>query len=244
MPSRRTAQPRRLLSHPPAAVAGSCDTVSATVLFVDLRGYTALSERLPAQQLVPLLQDFFRVLLCACTSHGGRIYHIAGDGLMAGFGVGSPHHSGTSAALAAAEEMLDQFAPIAVRWHASLSMTSGIGIGIHTGRVALFTISERTERDASTLIGDTVNVAARLCERARAGEVLFSDTVADVLGSDWLVAVAGAGVPRRFVRLPGVLLRGRTAPLDIWCMPSPRRQEFRGTEQEERRANPSPSRSA
>jgi class 3 adenylate cyclase len=106
------------------------------------------------------------------------------------------------------------------------------------------TLSERTERDASTLIGDTVNVAARLCERARAGEVLFSDTVAEVLGNDWLVAVSGAGVPQRFLRLPRVQLRGRTAPLDIWCMPAPRRLEFRGTDPEGNRTNPSSSRSA
>jgi len=219
-------------------VTSSCEPVTATVLFVDLRGYTTLSERLPAEQIVPLLQEFFRVLLCACASHGGRIYHIAGDGLMAGFGVGHPHHGGTSAALAAAREMLDQFAPIALRWHASLSMASGIGIGIHTGRVALLTIGERTERDAATLIGDTVNIAARLCERARAGEVLFSDTVAEVMGNDWLAGDSGADELPRFMRLPRVRLRGRTAPLDIWCMPSARRQEFRGETQADMRTNP------
>jgi class 3 adenylate cyclase len=238
MPSRRPALSRRSPPHPPVSVGGGCETVSATVLFVDLRGYTTLSERLPAQQLVPLLQEFFRVLLRACASHGGRIYHMAGDGLMAGFGVGLPHHGGTSAALAAARDMLDQFAPIALRWHASLSMASGIGIGIHTGRVALLNLGEQIERDAATLIGDTVNIAARLCERARAGEVLFSDTVAEVMGSDWLIGVAGSDALPRFMRLPRVRLRGRTAPLDIWCMPSPRRQEFRVGDPEDMRANP------
>jgi class 3 adenylate cyclase len=226
MPS-RTRQPVRAIPYALSTVRGTCATASATVLFVDLRGYTALSERLPAEQIVPLLQEFFRVLVRACDSHGGRIYHIAGDGLMAGFGVGAPPLGGTSAALAAAREMLDKFAPIARQWHASLAMASGIGIGIHAGTVAFLTIGGRPAREAPTLIGDTVNIAARLCERARAGEVLFSDTVANVLNDNGLAAVAGVDPVPRVLRLANVQLRGRMAPLDIWCMPSSQRQDFR-----------------
>jgi class 3 adenylate cyclase len=69
---------------------------------------------------------------------------------------------------------------------------------------------------ATTLVGDTVNVAARLCSRARAGEVLFSCTVAAALDGK----TAAEGSPP-FLQLPQFELRGRRRPIDIWCVPAP-----------------------
>jgi class 3 adenylate cyclase len=70
-----------------------------------------------------------------------------------------------------------------------------------------------------TLVGDTVNVAARLCSRARAGEVLLSCTVAAALGLTQGGRDLYAG-PIPVLQLPQFALRGRSAPLDIWCVPS------------------------
>ena len=64
-------------------------TTRGTVLFADLRGYTALAERLAPARIVPLLDEFFGVLAAATALHGGQVFHMAGDGMMAGFGVGS-----------------------------------------------------------------------------------------------------------------------------------------------------------
>src|SRR5271169_1722189 len=61
-------------------------TVLATVLFADLRGYTGIAERLPAASVVPLLDEFFRTLALATENYGGTVFHMAGDGMMAGFG--------------------------------------------------------------------------------------------------------------------------------------------------------------
>jgi class 3 adenylate cyclase len=74
----------------------------------------------------------------------------------------------------------------------------------------------------TTLVGDTVNVAARLCGRARAGEVLLSCTVAAALDAKTTRGDANAG-PIAFLHLPQFELRGRSAPLDIWCVPAPAR---------------------
>src|SRR5258706_16191332 len=60
-------------------------TARVTVLFADLRGYTALAERLAPARIVPLLEEFFHVLAKAATSHGGKVFHMAGGGMMAGF---------------------------------------------------------------------------------------------------------------------------------------------------------------
>ena len=88
-------------------------TASVTVLFADLRGYTGMVERLPAAQVVPLLDEFVRVLGGAATKFGGEVYHVAGDGIMAGFGVNSESNGGASQALSAGHAMLEGFAQVA-----------------------------------------------------------------------------------------------------------------------------------
>jgi len=196
-------------------------TISATVLFVDLRGYTALAERLPPAAVANLLDEFFAVLAGATERHGGRVFSMLGDGMMAGFGLRSSDDASAHDALAAAQAMLKGFAPIVARWRRDLSIESGIGIGLHRGDVALCQHGPPGQR-AHTLVGDTVNVAARLCARARAGEVLFSSAVAGALDS--LPQVAGqAPGPRHYLHLPQYALRGRSCPLDIWCMPAQQR---------------------
>lgn len=61
--------------------------VSGTVLFADMRGFTAVAERLSPSEVVPLLNEYFAMLSAATAEHGGTVFHIAGDGLMAGFGL-------------------------------------------------------------------------------------------------------------------------------------------------------------
>jgi adenylate cyclase len=197
-------------------------TAMATVLFADLRGYTGMAERLPAARVVPLLEEFFRVLASATETYGGTVFHMAGDGMMAGFGLTGQSGNGAADALAAGHAMLQGFAPMAARWRSELSIEAGIGVGLHLGEVAVGVLGP-PRHEATTLVGDTVNVAARLCSRARAGEVLFSCTVATALNSKSPAAGATAGAPvgsMPFLQLPQFELRGRRVPIDIWCVPA------------------------
>ncbi|HEX3912592.1 MAG TPA: adenylate/guanylate cyclase domain-containing protein [Steroidobacteraceae bacterium] len=195
-------------------------TACVTVLFADLRGYTGMVERLPAARVVPLLDEFFRVLGGVANRFGGEVYHMAGDGIMAGFGVNAEGGDGAGEALAAGHAMLQAFAPVAQRWRHDLAIEAGIGIGLHLGEVA-FGMLGPPKRKTMTLVGDTVNVAARLCGRARAGEVLFSCTVAAALQ----ISAEGnpGGAATSFLQLPQFELRGRRGPIDIWCVPAPER---------------------
>jgi adenylate cyclase len=196
------------------------ETTRATVLFADMRGYTGLAERLPPARLVPLLDEFFGVLARATATYGGEVFHMAGDGMMAGFGVRDPHQHGAREALAASRLMLQRFSAVAARWHRELSIVTGIGVGLHLGEVALGFLGP-PGKQAMTLVGDTANVAARLCSRARNGEALFSRAVAEALGSG-----SGLGTKRGtapFLLLPQFEMRGRTGLLDIWCVPAPER---------------------
>jgi adenylate cyclase len=197
-------------------------TAEVTVLFADLRGYTGLAESLPAARVMPLLDEFFHLLATATQEFGGKVFHMAGDGMMAGFGLEGldGDRVGARAALACGHAMLDGFSGIAARWQRELAIEVGIGVGLHAGEVAVGTLGPPRHR-TTTLVGDTVNVAARLCSRARAGEVLFSCTVATALAASAASATADVAVP--FLQLPQFELRGRRGPIDIWCVPAPAR---------------------
>ena len=198
-------------------------TGQVTVLFADLRGYTGMVERLPAARVVPLLDEFFAALGDVTDRFGGKVYHMAGDGIMAGFGVSAERSDGAAEALAAGHAMLEGFAPLAERWRRDLSVDAGIGIGLHLGEVA-FGVLGPQKRKTTTLVGDTVNVAARLCSRARAGEVLFSCTVASALR----ISAESTGSSTSFLQLPQFELRGRRGPIDIWCVPAAERVALQG----------------
>lgn len=196
-----------------------------------------MAERLSAWQVLPLLDEFQRTLAAATERYGGAVFHLAGDGMMAGFGVNEESGNGARAALAAGHAMLRDFAPISARWRSELQIDAEIGVGLHSGEVAVGVIGPPRRR-TTTLVGDTVNVAARLCSRARAGEVLFSCTVAVALDGDAPVTGNGAGAQQDggatgpavsassaapFLQLPQFELRGRRSPIDIWCVPAPER---------------------
>jgi class 3 adenylate cyclase len=192
------------------------ETVHAAVLFADMRGYMGLAERLSPTRVVSMLNEFFTILARVTVKFGGEVFHMAGDGMMAGFGLRDPKGSGACAALAASHAMIQSFAPVAARWRDEFAVVTGIGIGVHSGEVALGFLGPPGKR-AVTMIGDTSNVAARLCSRARAGEVLFSCAVAAALRADAGRVEVGA---KAFLQLPQFELRGRSELLDIWCVPA------------------------
>jgi class 3 adenylate cyclase len=141
--------------------------------------------------------------------------------MMAGFGVSGQSGNGAADALAAGHAMLQGFVPMAARWRSELAVEAGIGVGLHLGEVAVGVLGP-PRHEATTLVGDTVNVAARLCSRARAGEVLFSCTVATALNSKSPSPGAAKG-SMPFLQLPQFELRGRRVPIDIWCVPAAER---------------------
>jgi adenylate cyclase len=192
------------------------ETTYATVLFADMRGYMSLAERLSPSKTVSLLEEFFAALNVAVDAHGGEVFHMAGDEMMAGFGVRGTAEHGARKALAAARAMLRLFLPIAERWRGEFSTVAGLGIGLHFGEVALAVFGPPQHR-TMTLVGDTANVAARLCSRARSGEVLFSSSVATLVAGG---ANFDAAERPPILLLSRFALRGRHGVLDIWCIPA------------------------
>jgi adenylate cyclase len=180
------------------------------VLFADLRGFTSMSEQLDPHEVVPLLNEYFSLLTDITFRHEGTVFHMAGDCLMLAFGVPLEQHDSAQRAVRAAREMLAGFAELSRVWKARYHIEAGLGIGINEGDVVAGNIGSSSYM-SYTIIGDTVNIAARLCQRARAGEMLFSSTLKRSLDAHGLDIGATA--------LPPLQLRGRTHPIDIYCVP-------------------------
>jgi adenylate cyclase len=182
----------------------------AVVLFADLRGFTSISEQLDPHEVVPLLNEYFSLLTEITFRHDGTVFHMAGDSLMLGFGVPLEQPDSAQRAVHAAQEMLESFAELARSWRERYQIDAGLGIGINEGDVVAGNIGSSAYM-SYTIIGDTVNIAARLCQRARAGEMLFSRAVKQSLDA--------RGYDIGATELPPMQLRGRSNPIDIFCVP-------------------------
>ena len=182
----------------------------AVVLFADLRGFTSITEQLDPQRVVPLLNEFFSLLTEITFKYDGTVFHMAGDCLMLGFGVPLEQADSAQRAVSAAREMLARFAELSRSWQERYQVEAGLGIGINEGDVVAGNVGSSAYMNY-TIIGDTVNVAARLCQRARAGEMLFSSALKRTLDAH--------GVDIGATPLPPLQLRGRSHPIDISCVP-------------------------
>jgi class 3 adenylate cyclase len=187
-------------------------------MFADMRGVTRISERLSPAQVVPLLNEYFELLTSIAVGHGGTVFNMAGDGLMVGFGVPNGEADAARRAFDTAREMLSRFGELAADWKKRLDVDTGLGIGINAGEVIAGNVGSHNFM-SYTIVGDTVNVASRLSQRARAGEALMSSAVHRSLGSE------GDHLPTR--PLPALQLRGRAAPVAIFCLPASRRLDVR-----------------
>jgi adenylate cyclase len=186
----------------------------AVIMFADLRGFTSISERLSPHEVVPLLNEYFSLLTEITFQHEGTVFHMAGDCLMVGFGVPFEQPDSPQRAVRAAREMLDRFAVLADSWRLRLNIETGLGIGINEGDVVAGNVGSAMFMNY-TIIGDAVNVASRLCQRARAGEMVLSSALKKSLDE--------RGHDIKAVELPPMTLRGRISPIDIYCVPRSKR---------------------
>ncbi len=143
----------------------------AVALFADMRGFTRMSETLTPLEVVDILNQFFSTLTEVAHRHGGTIFSMAGDCLLIGFGVPLPLPDIERSALAAARDIVLETAPLVQRWQQQYGVNVGVGIGINRGEVIAGNIGSASYI-SYTIIGDTVNVAARLTDLAHPGEVV------------------------------------------------------------------------
>ena len=179
---------------------------AVVALFADLRGFTRLSETVPVSSIVPMLNEFFTVLTEAVHEYEGTVFSMAGDSMLVGFNVPVPQSDAIERAVATARAMLQRFAPVAARWQAEHGLQVGIGVGIEAGEVVVGNVGAPSFM-SYTIIGDTVNVAARLMQTALANEILIGPQAS--LSLSQFLGRATALDRRK------VALKGKAAPVEV-----------------------------
>lgn len=156
-----------------------------SILFADIRGFTALSDLCSPDTVVMLLNEFFTELTEIIIKYNGIIDKYSGDNIMAIFGapVDDPGH--LECAVKAAIGMQQQFALLAANWSNLFQIEAGLGIGINCGDTIVGNIGS-FHKISYTAIGDTVNMAARFEQLAQTGQIVCGETVKEMLSQSFL----------------------------------------------------------
>jgi class 3 adenylate cyclase len=176
--------------------------IEVTALFLDIRDFTWLADHSTAQEIVQYLGEFFDLVIPIVYKHRGHVNKLLGDGLLAVFGAPArlDHHA--DHALAAAQEILTT---VWQRYEGELH----IGLGLNSGEVVAGTIGGGGKLEY-TLVGDTVNVAARV-------EALTKEIGDPLLITEYTQRLL-TSPPDVIVPRGGHLLRGKARPTSIYAI--------------------------
>jgi len=172
---------KQLLDNPDSFRLGGVNQ-TITVLFADIRGFTALSEREKPEKVVGLLNRYFSVMTEIIFAYGGTLDKYIGDGLMAIFGAPTASPEDALNAVKAAVTMQKRLATLNNELRNEGYGQISVGIGLHTGEATIGYIGS-DRRSEYTAIGDTVNLASRLESNAGGGQILMSEATAAASGN-------------------------------------------------------------
>jgi adenylate cyclase len=178
------------------------EETEVTVAFVDIRDFTSFAERASAREAVAYVNNFLELVVPIVTRHGGNANKFIGDGLLAVFGAPARLHDHADRAVAAAAEM-------AVAVEERFGRRLRIGVGVSSGPVLAGTVGGGGKLDF-TVIGDPVNVAARVEEvtRATGDTVLITEATRALLSDKQPDLEARGAIP----------LKGRNDPVRIYAL--------------------------
>jgi adenylate cyclase len=187
----------RCIEHAPEGGA----IVPLTVLFADMRGYTALTEQLPPAEVPRVVMRFYSAASKALLAHDGLLAQIAGDEVMALFVPGLAGDRYPSRAVDGGRSLLE-----AIGYGSAKGSWLNVGVGIATGEEYVGNVGGGGYKDF-TAVGDVTNTAARLTAKAGAGEILIDESTFVVLGPSF------ADAERRDLEL-----KGKSAPVAAYCV--------------------------
>lgn len=173
--------------------------VIATVLFIDLRAFTALTKTQFPYDLVALLNRFMSEVRQASDAHGGRATMYLTDGMMGIFGLNNERGNGSRDAIAAARDMKRAVDAMNRELQAAMPIPIRIGIGIHTGTIIMARVGDEAHGFRTVGMGETITIASQLEEATKRQLV-------DCLVSQETLRAAGqlgTSTDRREIQVPG-----------------------------------------
>ncbi len=191
------------------------------VLFSDVRGFTRLAEGMPPESLAALLSDYFSEMVDIIFEHGGTLDKFVGDAIMALWGAPGVQPDAADRAVRAAIAMQAALQDLNVRWVAQGRPPLEVGVGINYGEVFAGNIGSH-RRLEYTVLGDVVNVAARLCAEAGPGEILIGAALRLALREEWPLEP-----------MPTRELRGREGKVEMYRVLASGRQDVRTSGRQE-----------
>jgi adenylate cyclase len=151
------------------------------VVFCDLRGFTAFSNKAEPEEIIAVLNEYYSMLGAVVTRHEGTLTSFQGDGLMIILNAPIPCPDPALRAVRMATEMQENIQPLIQRWRAR-GYVIGFGVGLAFGAATVGQIGTGSRLEY-TAIGNVVNLAARLCASAADGEILFDVAIAREVGT-------------------------------------------------------------
>lgn len=189
-----------------AGLEASGQRRTVTILFADLTGFTPLSEKLEAENLYELLQQYIRMLAESVYKFEGMVDKLTGDGLMALFGAPIAQENSAEMASRAALDMHEGMKELNKKWNIMPGYELSIHVGLNVGTVIVGGIGSDYLMNY-TAVGDSVNQARRLEENAKPGTTLVSEMV-----------YKQAKELFEFQTLPPLLLKGKSEPVTAFTL--------------------------
>ena len=170
-------------------------TQEVTILMSDLRGFTALSSKMPAQSLIGLLNHYFEAMVAVISKYGGTVIEFLGDGIFVVFGAPKEMPDHASNAVKCAIGMQNAIKEVN-KWteengYPELTM----GIGINTGTAVVGNIGSENKMKYGCM-GQTVNIAGRLESLTVGGQVLITDNTRQKLTGEFESCSEGSFLPK------------------------------------------------
>jgi adenylate cyclase len=193
-----------------------------TMLYSDIRGFTAMADGRPPEEVVNTLNEYFEVMVDVLFQHSGTLDKFVGDEIIGLFGAPIPIDDAAYKAVLCAKSMMDGLEEFNRTREAENQAPIKIGIGINTGKVITGAIGS-TRALQYTAIGDAMNVASRLVNIAKPGEIIMSEEtyrkVADRVEAEAMppVKVKGKEKEQKIYRFMAIRHAPEIPP--SWTMP-------------------------
>jgi adenylate cyclase len=189
-------------------LAGGGQTGRVTILFCDIRGFSALAESEDPTQLVRMLNAYFEQMVEVIFRHGGLLDKFIGDAVMAVWGAPIRREDDAARAVQAGRDILEAVESFNDASRARGWPTLRVGVGLNTGEAVIGTVGSSLRMEY-TVMGDAVNLAARICNLAQGGQMLLSEATLEECRK-------GGGSPLDVRERPPGQVRGRKAPVQIF----------------------------